>query len=222
MDLCWKHSQQYRDAFSTALQFLQHHQSLFCSSPPASGLGVHKNWGWDTAGTPDPNQRDIPPHMGSCSACKPEGRRKVGTFGMMVFVFPNNCYKWWGPAPISTAEHLPAHGKQWINSLCCFACVSFCFPYESLSQLTSFLTFTLLIFSPITVVGERVNSCRGLGCQLGLKCKSLFGTIHGAQSIWDNDRSDWHVLDCIYSCYFCSTNNQAPVIVMGLTCLTVY
>jgi len=32
------------------------------------------------------------------------------------------------PTFLKVAEHLPANGKQWMNSLCCFACShSFCF-----------------------------------------------------------------------------------------------
>lgn len=181
---------------------------------------MHKNLGWDTARAADPWALwDIPHHRGSCSACKAEGRRKVGRFGMMVFVFPNNCYKWWSPALLEMADDLmPAHGKQWINSLCCFACVgAFAFPIKlSSSQLTRFLAFSLLILSHPTGESE---SFRRPGCQLGLNNNSLSGTIHGAQSVWDNDRLDWNVLDWIYNSYFCSANNhQAPVTVMGLTC----
>jgi len=39
------------------------------------------------------DQRDVPRHVMSCSACKVGARRrKEGTFRVMVFVFPHNCY----------------------------------------------------------------------------------------------------------------------------------
>jgi len=47
--------------------------------------------GGDTARTADPS--DIPCHMTSRSAYKAgERRRKRGTFGVIAFVFPSNCY----------------------------------------------------------------------------------------------------------------------------------
>jgi len=61
------------------------------TTPPASGLGVHKKLGGDTAGTTD--QKDSPYCMTSCSAFKAGGRRrKGGKFGVMVFVSPSNHY----------------------------------------------------------------------------------------------------------------------------------
>ena len=58
------------------------------------------------------SQRDIPYHM----TCHAEyinwgRRRKVGTSGIMAFVFPSNHYAWWSPAFLGMAEHLPACGK---------------------------------------------------------------------------------------------------------------
>ncbi len=51
----------------------------------------------------------------------------------------------------------------------------------------------------------------------------LFGAQRGARRVRDNDRFDWNVLDRIYSCYSClAINWQAPVLAMGLACLTIY
>jgi len=51
---------------------------------------------------------------------------------MMVFVFPSNPHAWWSPAFLEMAEHLPADGKWWMNSLFLFACAcGFCFTYST-------------------------------------------------------------------------------------------
>jgi len=67
------------------------------------------------------------------------------------------------------AEHLPASVKREKNSLFCFACVAFALPIKlSLSQPTSFLTFSLPTLSAIPLYGKRASSCVALHCQLGL------------------------------------------------------
>lgn len=75
--------------------------------------------------------KDISYHMISHPVYKAQRRRrKWRAFEVMVFVYPSHCYMWWSPALVEMAEHLPAHGKQWMNSLFCFACMhSFCSTY---------------------------------------------------------------------------------------------
>ena len=95
---------------------------------------------------------------------------------------------WWSPALLKMAGHLPADGKQWMNSLFRFACSceSFALPIKlSLCQPTSFLTFTLLILSPVPLKGEWVSSCVGLSCLRGLNHDTLSArlTVHG-QYTW--------------------------------------
>ena len=130
-------------------------------TPPhqRAGWGCTRSWEGTQLGQLTPTaQRDIPDHMTSCSAYKAGGRRgKAGTIGAMAFVFPSHRYAWWSPAFLEVAEHLPANGKRRMNSLFCFALlvrVAFALPIKlSLSQPTSFLTFTLPILSPIPPVG---------------------------------------------------------------------
>lgn len=60
----------------------------------------------------------------------------------MVFVFPYPCYV--GPFPAGDAEQRPVLWKWGVNSLVCFACVTFPLLVKlSLYQQMSFLTFTL-------------------------------------------------------------------------------
>jgi len=86
------------------------------------------------------NQRDISHHVMLWSAIKAEGKRRgrggeggemdTVTFSVMAFVFPSNRYMWRSPVFLRMDEHLPADGRQWMNSLFCFACAhSFFFTY---------------------------------------------------------------------------------------------
>ena len=97
------------------------------------GWGCTRSWEGTQLGRLTPtDQRDIPYHMMSCSAYKAGRRRRKGgdTFGVMAFVLPSNCQAWWSPAFLEMAEHLPADGKWWMNSLLCFACAcGFSFAY---------------------------------------------------------------------------------------------
>lgn len=59
-------------------------------------------------------------------------QKEMGEEGEELFewaiVFLSNGYAWWGSAFLEMAEHLTAHGKEWMNSLFCFACMwRFCF-----------------------------------------------------------------------------------------------
>ena len=69
------------------------------------------------------------------------------------------------------AEHLPADGKQWMNSLFCFACVhSFCFTYSTVFNSTH--TFSHF-YSPSSLphpisVGDQASGCVVFSCQQGL------------------------------------------------------
>ena len=145
---------------------------LLTPSHQQVGWGYTISWEATQPGQLTPtDQRDIPCHMMSCSACKAERRkRKWGTFEVNAFVFPSNHYMWWSPAFLVMAEQLSADGKQWINSLFCFACMcGFALAIKlSLSQPLSFLIFTLLILSPIPLWGEWASGYVVLSCWVGL------------------------------------------------------
>ena len=121
--------------FSYCWAGLTQSQGLFCFSPqPTSeqAEGGTRSWEGTQPGQLTPtDQKDIPDHMTSCLAYKAGGRRRNrGTFGVTTFVFPSHCYAWWSPAFLEMAEHLPAHGKLWMNSLVCFVCMcGICFTY---------------------------------------------------------------------------------------------
>lgn len=76
------------------------------------------------------DQKDSPDHVASCSVREGGKEEKSGgMYGVMAFVFPSHCYALWSPPLPEMAEHLPAHRKERINSLFCFASVhGFCFP----------------------------------------------------------------------------------------------
>jgi len=76
---------------------------------------------------------------------------------MMVPVFPSNCYAGWSPVFLRMGKHLPADGKEWKNSLFCFAYVCiFALPIKlSLSQPKSFHTFAFIILFPIPQRGSK-------------------------------------------------------------------
>lgn len=94
-------------------------------------------------------QRDIPYHMPSRLAIKNTGK-KGGWFRVTVFVFPRNHYMWWSPAFLEMAKHLPANGKELINSLFCFACIGrFWFPYYLNPQVFALLPS---LFSPPSAI----------------------------------------------------------------------
>lgn len=102
--------------------------SVFHTAILARKLEVHGKLGGDTGRTGDPSWWC---HITLCSVYKVGGGKKEEgeTFEVMAFVFPRQQYVWWGPAPLEMAEHLPAHGKEWLNSLVFFVCArSFCFP----------------------------------------------------------------------------------------------
>lgn len=102
-----------------------------------------------------------------------QSMKAEGTFGVMAFIFPSNCYVWWSLV-LEVAKHLPAHEKWRINSFF-FACVhGFCFPVRlSLSQHTSFLTFTSFVLSLIVLAREEERLC-GTWLLAGVKAPHLF------------------------------------------------
>ena len=64
---------------------------------------------------------------------------------------------------------LPMGSGEWIPYFALLAHAGFTLPVTlSLSQPTSFLTFTLLILSPVPPWGERASGCLVLSCSLGL------------------------------------------------------
>lgn len=62
-------------------------------------------------------------------------KKKAGQlFGVVTFVLPSQCYAWQDSAFLRMDEHLPAHGKQWMNSSFCLTCVH-SFPFSLLNCL---------------------------------------------------------------------------------------
>lgn len=97
------------------------------------------------------DQRGIPDDMTSCSIYKMGARSgKGGTFGVMMFVCPNQCHTRMGSALLEMAEYLRAHQKQWMNSLICFACVrGFWHPYlTAFISTDEFFSFYPFVFLP--------------------------------------------------------------------------
>lgn len=91
------------------------------TAPPVNSQGVQKNLGRNTSGTAEPDWPNISDQVGAMLInkvwVKKEGGR--GVFRIMVFVLPSNSYRWWSPAFLEMAEHLPVDGKcEWIP---CFA-----------------------------------------------------------------------------------------------------
>ena len=67
---------------------------LLLLTPPHQRVGWEGTRSWERTQLGQltaTDQRDIPHHMTSCLAYKARGR-KVGTFGVMAFVFPSNHY----------------------------------------------------------------------------------------------------------------------------------
>ena len=97
------------------------------------------------------HQRDILYHTTPCAAYKAGRRRKGQTFGVMVFVFPSNRYTWWSLLWwrwLNTC--LPMGSSELIPCSALLVGAAFASPIKlSLSQPTSFHTFTLLILFPI-------------------------------------------------------------------------
>ena len=150
-------------------------QGLFCFShhptrEEAGGAqGVGRGHSWDswpqlTKGIFQTMWR----HAQHIKLGEEEGRG--GTFRVMVFVFPSNRYVWWSLASwrwLNTC--LPMGSSEWIPYFALLACTAFALPIKLfLSQPTSFLTFTLLILSPIPPWREWASGCVVLSCQLRL------------------------------------------------------
>lgn len=77
--ICEENSVDNPGIFSLLLNGVYTRVSAPHLTPPARGLGVHKELGGDTAWTADPtDQRNIPDHMASWSVCRARGRRRKG------------------------------------------------------------------------------------------------------------------------------------------------
>ena len=140
-------------------------------TPPCQwvGWGCTRSWeGTQPGQLTLAEQRAIPYCTMSCSAIKAEGKKEErGMFGVMAFVIPSNRCMWQSPAFLETAEHLPANGKQWTNSLLFFAWEhSFCLPCRTVSISTHEFSHFYLSDSLTILVGhwEWGSSCVGLSC----------------------------------------------------------
>lgn len=135
--------------------------------------GLHKELGGDTGGIAEPSwlQGYSTPHgvMLSTPSWGKERETHVWT-GVCPPQSPSHgCC----PAFLQLAEHLPDHGKQYNNSLFCFACVcAFCLIYQtyclSLSQSRSFHIFTVPILPLNLLGGKWLSGSVMLSCWLGL------------------------------------------------------
>lgn len=135
---------------------------VFHASLSVSRLKVGKRLRGDTDRTAD--QRDIPCDivLSNESWGEEEEARDLQSDGIG---FPSNHCMWWSPGVLEVVEHLPAHGKQWVNSLFCFACVlDFCFTSWTLYLSLCIVSLSaLLIIFPIPLGGlnklpTKVNS----------------------------------------------------------------
>lgn len=97
-----------QDFFFTAEQYLHTDESFTASHPTPSvrKLGMHREWGGDTARTADPKWPKGAFHTiwHQAQHIKRWKKKEEGdTFGVIVFAFPNHCYTWW--------RHFP--GDRW-------------------------------------------------------------------------------------------------------------
>lgn len=155
---------------------LAQHQGLFCSHAvlPESRQGVHHNLGGDTARTADPSwPKGCPTHnvmthdnIISTKSCGKERKNKGGCLELPYL-----------PSQVKVLRHGVLLSWQWLNIYllmgsselipCSTLLVStaFTLPVElPQSQLISFLTFTLQIFSPVPWWGEWESGCIVLSC----------------------------------------------------------
>jgi len=131
---------------------------LLIPSPQRIGWWCKRSWEKTQLEQPTTAaQRDIPCHMISCSAYKSGGRRsKGGTFRVMALslqvtiMHDEALFSW---RRMNTC--LPIGSTEWIPNLSLLACTAFALPVKlSLSQSTNFLTFTLLLLSPLPPGGS--------------------------------------------------------------------
>jgi len=131
--------------------------------------------GWNWEGTQPgqltpADQRDSPYRVMSCAAAKAGGRRKRGMFGVMAFVFPSYRARLsWGQLdtclPMGSSERIPHFALLARTDIATLVKLS-------LSEPTSFLTFTLPILTP----SRREGACKRLrGAELpaGVKLQHL-------------------------------------------------
>lgn len=160
LDLCLKWCWWYKSVFCYCWTAIPQSPFLLLT-PPQRRLEVHKNLRPQQLAPLD--QKNIPYHIVSCWTYEAKGRGGSRDIHSDGAVFPSSHFLWWSPAFTGMAEDLPACGKQWINSLFCFACTCKLLLYifwTCLSLPTNFLTFTLLIFLPISL-------CKGVDEWLG-------------------------------------------------------
>lgn len=112
---------------------------------------------------------------------------------------------------------LPAMGSGELTP--CFAllvCVAFASPIKlSLSQATSYLTFSLLIVSLMPLVEEWVSGCLGLGCWLGSNHDTVifrqnWPAVTSCPSIWELSEKHF-VLWLIDGVYFVAYIKEKPL-----------
>jgi len=89
---------------------------LLLLTPPCHCVGWRctRSWEGTQSGQPTPtDQRDVPYHVTSCSAIKPEERRRNRPmFGVRASVFPSNRYSPSSPVTLEIAKRLPTDRKQ--------------------------------------------------------------------------------------------------------------
>lgn len=151
---------------------IAHHQGFSAPHTPwqKEGWGCTKSWEGTQPGQLSPTHPEIYyiiwHHMQQIKLGEEGGRMAH----LEWCHFPNHHRVCMSPAFLGRGELLPAHWKWWLNSLFYFASVcAFRLPIKvSLHLPTSFLSFILLILSPVLLVREWVGRWVGLSCQLGL------------------------------------------------------
>lgn len=107
--------------------------------------GYTRSWERTQLGQLTPTgQSNISYHMTMCSAYKAGEEGRGACLEWCYFVFPINHIIGW-TAVLEMAKHLPANGKEWMNSLFTFACAhDLCFTCETV--ITSTQKFCLVPF----------------------------------------------------------------------------
>lgn len=82
-------------------------------------------------------------------------KEEVGTYMVMLFVFPSNCCVWWGPTSQEVAR-LQMGGNELISLFVLFVKTDFAFVMKlSFSWSMSLFTFLLFFFHKERMVSER-------------------------------------------------------------------
>lgn len=86
-------------------------------------------------------------------------KEEVGTYMVMLFVFPSNCCVWWGPTSQEVARLL-MRGNELISLFVLFVKTDFAFVMKlSFSWSMNLFTFLLFFFHKERRVSERQGEC---------------------------------------------------------------